>query len=127
MEPTGGADSQLPSNPAVPAGSPGHGATTPEHFESSNYRPGEPLRSWVYGDPVVGIDADLLMSKAGARESIRKLVRGETLDVEDIVSFGRLNSFCVLEWYEPMVILVGDPRLDPNLPEILRDFTKLDL
>lgn len=51
---------------------------------------------------------------------MRKLIAGEGLSTEDIVSFGRLNSFCVAQWYEPFVDLVREPFIDPSVAEFLK-------
>lgn len=97
-----------------------------ERCESSNHRPGEPLREWQPEDTRTGIDFDLLVKKAGARDAIAKLAWGKTLSADETISLGRLNSHCVLEWFEPMVILVGTPTLIPSLVEIARAHTEMD-
>jgi hypothetical protein len=96
----------------------------PAH-ESSNFRPGEPLREWNSGEEIVPVDAELLIKSAHAGQAIRKLVSGEPLTTEDTITFGRLNSWCVLRWYEPMVVLIDEPRIHPALPTLLRDHTKV--
>lgn len=94
---------------------------------SPNYFPGEPLRPWDAAEPNIAFAALLLIRSAGARGAIERLVRSEPVSVEDLVTFGRLNSWCVLQWREPMVMLIGEPRIDPALPGILRGTGKLDL
>jgi len=75
----------------------------------------------------MGIDADLLIKKAKARPAIENLINSRPLSSSDLISLGRLNSYCVLEWYEPMVVLIEDPRISPNLVAILKKYTKLDI
>ncbi|MGO3796628.1 MAG: hypothetical protein ACTJGR_05860 [Pauljensenia sp.] len=94
---------------------------------SPNYLPGEPLRPWDAAEPNIELAALLLIKSADARGAIERLVRSESLSVEDLLTFGRLNSWCVLQWREPMVMLIGEPQIDPALPAILRGTGKLDL
>ncbi|MGO4454578.1 hypothetical protein [Arthrobacter sp. RAF14] len=89
--------------------------------ESSNYRPGEPLRAWASGEPIAAIDAELALQAADAGWSVEKLLRGEELDDQDLIAFGRLNSYCVLQWYEPIVSLVRDPVIDPEVATFLTE------
>ena len=93
--------------------------------ESSNYRPGEPLRSWDSSEPITSVDAELIIKAANAKAAVIRLVNDEPLSVKDELAFGRLNSWCVQMWYEPMVMLIGNPQIDPALPELLRNHTKV--
>lgn len=88
--------------------------------ESSNYRPGEPLRPWDSTEPVTAVDAELIIKAARAATAVRALIDGTPLTVDDQLTLGRLNSWAVQHWYEPMVNLIGEPRLDPALPDLLR-------
>lgn len=89
--------------------------------ESSNYRPGEPLRSWTSGEPVAPHDAHASIAGAEALSSLRRLLDGEQLNDADLIAFGRLNSHCVLWWYEPMVSLIRGPEISPEVAEFLRN------
>lgn len=89
--------------------------------ESSNYRPGEPLRSWTSGEPIVPTDAELIIAASDALASIRRLINGDELDDQDLITFGRLNSNCVLRWYEPMVSLIKDPLIPAEVVSVLRE------
>ena len=88
--------------------------------ESSNYRPGEPLRSWTSGEPIAPIDAELIIQASESLASLRRLIQGSELEDRDLIAFGRLNSYCVLMWYEPMVSLIREPRIDPDLVQLLK-------
>ncbi len=90
-------------------------------FESSNYRPGEPLRSWLNGEEVTRYDAELIVQKSGSADSLRKLFSGGSLDDADLIAFGRLNSWCVLQWYEPIVILVSKPTAAAKVVKFLSE------
>ena len=89
--------------------------------ESSNYRPGEPLRSWTGGEPVAPHDAYASIAGAEALSSLRRLLDGDQLTDADLVAFGKLNSHCVLWWYEPMVSLIRSPEISPEVAEFLRN------
>lgn len=88
--------------------------------ESSNYRPGEPLRSWTSGEPIAPTDAELIIQASKSLASLRRLINGDHLTDEDLIAFGRLNSNCVLRWYEPIVSLVREPQIDPEVITLLR-------
>jgi hypothetical protein len=89
--------------------------------ESSNYRPGEPFRSWTSGEPVASHDAYASISAADALSSLRRLLDGDQLDDADLIAFGRLNSWCIQFWYEPMVNLLRGAQISPEVAEFLRD------
>jgi hypothetical protein len=93
--------------------------------ESPNYRPGEPLRSWDSSELVTATDAELIIQNAEAGPAIVRLVNGEPISVEDELTFGRLNWWCVQMWYEPMVMLIRRQQIHPALPELLRNHTKV--
>jgi hypothetical protein len=88
--------------------------------ESSNYRPGEPLRSWTSGEPAAPHDAHASIAGAEALNSLRRLLNGDQLSDADLIAFGKLNSHCFLWWYEPMVSLVRGPRISPDVADFLR-------
>lgn len=88
-------------------------------IESSNYRPGEPLRSWTSGEPIAPFDAELIVQESNSFESVSRIIRGIELSDSDVIAFGRLNSICVLRWYEPMISLVREPAIAPDLAEFL--------
>lgn len=96
-------------------------AQRPMPGESSNYRPGEPLRPWDSTEPETAVDAELIIKQAHAATAVRALLDGTPLTVEVQLTLGRLNSWAVQHWYEPMVSLIDEPRLDPALPDLLRD------
>lgn len=48
------------------------------------------------------------------------MLEGSELNDEDLIAFGRLNSVCVLGWYEPMVSLVRESKIDPELGRFLK-------
>lgn len=91
---------------------------------SPNHRPGEPLRSWLEATREREHNARAVLSFSEATDAVRKLIAGETLTLEDMVSFGRLNSFCVLQWYEPLVELMREPYIDPDVAELFGPLVK---
>lgn len=105
--------------------SPEHGAGEGFHGETSNHRPGEPLRKW----DAVTASGDLALTIMGSAsgDAIVRLVNGNPLSSEDLIAFGRLNSLCVLKWFEPLVMLLGPkgPQLAPDHAELIRVHTKL--
>lgn len=84
-----------------------------EWTASPNVRPGEPLRSWSSPTPVVEHDARAVVVFSGARDPLARIIAGEPLSLEDQVALGRLNSFCVAQWYEPIVTMLREPHIDP--------------
>lgn len=60
-----------------------------------------------------------MIKSAGAAGALRKLVHGEPVTVEDEAVFGRLNSWCVQMWYEPMVVLIKRPQVSPGVRALL--------
>jgi len=88
--------------------------------ESSNHRPGEPLRSWTSREPIAPTDAELIIQASKSLSSLHRLIYGDPLTDKDLIAFGRLNSNCVLRWYEPIVSLVGEPRIDPEVVALLK-------
>jgi hypothetical protein len=89
--------------------------------ESSNHRPGEPLRAWDPSNPHAVVGINLVLQAAQAEEALIRLVNGDPLSVEDQLTFGRLNSWCVNQWWEPLVLLVGRPRIGAEHVQFLRD------
>lgn len=88
-------------------------------IESSNSRPGEPLRSWLSHTDVVTADAIFTVRMAGAKEALERLIAGESLSPDDQIALGRLNSYCVARWYEPMVALMHEVHIDPDVAQFL--------
>jgi hypothetical protein len=88
--------------------------------ESSNYRPGEPLRSWTSGESVAPFDAEFAIAAANALGPLRRLLDGDQLSDSDLIAFGELNSYCVLRWYEPLVSLIREARVSPDVADFLR-------
>lgn len=97
------------------------------YTSSPNHRPGEPLRSWREATPEREHNARAVLKFSAAREALRKLIEGESLATEDIVSLGRLNSFCVAQWYEPLVELMREPFIDPDIAALFRPLVKSPL
>lgn len=93
----------------------------PLPYESSNYRPGEPLRSWTSGEPVAPFDAEFSIAASESLSSLRRLLDGDELNDADLIAFGRLNSHCVLRWYEPLVSLIRGPQIAPEVIKFLQD------
>jgi len=83
--------------------------------ESPNVRPGEPLRSWVAGTDVARYDAIFIIRMAHAKSALAKLLESQPLSADDLIALGRLNSYCVSRWYEPMVDLMTEPWIDPEV------------
>lgn len=82
------------------------------------------MRSWLESTPVREHDARSVLRFSAAEDSLRKLIAGESLTTEDIVSFGCLNSFCFSQWYEPFVELMREPFIDPSVAEFVRPLVK---
>ena len=104
---------------------PEHGADAGLFGETSNSRPGEPLRAW---DAITAAgDLDLTIQGSASGEALTRLIKGEPLSSEDLFAFGRLNSLCVLKWFEPLVLLVGPagPQIAPEHAELVREKTRL--
>lgn len=89
--------------------------------ESSNYRPGEPLRPWNAEDPAP-VDLEFAIREAEAGESLIRLLNGDEISKDDLIAFGRLNSVCVMRWYEPLVLLHSwkAPAVAPEHAALIR-------
>lgn len=83
--------------------------------ESSNNRPGEPLRSWLVPTEVVEHNARAVVAFSGAHDALARIIAHAPLSLEDQVALGRLNSFCVAQWYEPVVTMLREPHIDPAI------------
>jgi hypothetical protein len=92
-----------------------------EEFQSSNHRPGEPLRSWTSSERVTGHDFRLLVEFAGARSQLVKIAQQQDLSVEDIVVLAGLNSRCVQDWYEPMTTIISGVHLNSGVLSLIQD------
>ncbi len=93
--------------------------------ESSNYRPGEPLRKWDPADEVARRDINLVVQKAEAGDSLWRLMSGSPISNEDLITFGLLNSWCVQDWWEPLVMLISPPRISSEDAQFLRQNLKI--
>ena len=62
------------------------------------------------------------MSKSG--DALARIIEGVELSLEDQVSLGRLNSFCVAQWYEPIVTMLPDAHIDPELATFFAPLVK---
>jgi hypothetical protein len=80
-----------------------------------------PSDAWTSDEPVAPHDAYASIAGAEALSSLRRLLDGDQLSDADLIAFGRLNSHCVLWWYEPMVSLIRGPKISPEVAEFLRD------
>ncbi|MGM1018430.1 MAG: hypothetical protein ACQEW8_12920 [Actinomycetota bacterium] len=87
------------------------------YTSSPNHRPGKPLRSWSEPTQEREHNARSVLRFSAAQDSLRQLIAGEHLATADLVSFGRLNSFCVALGYEPLVELMREPFIDPGVAE----------
>ncbi|MEV4667879.1 hypothetical protein [Microbacterium sp. LWO12-1.2] len=94
------------------------------HTSSPNQRPGKPLRSWREETWEREHNARAVLKFSEATDAVRKLIAGESLTTEDIVSLGRLNSFCVAQWYEPLVELMREPFIDPDVADFFGPLVK---
>ncbi|RKN66773.1 hypothetical protein D7252_03640 [Microbacterium sp. CGR2] len=52
-----------------------------------------------------------------ARGPLARIIAREPLSLEDQVALGRLNSFCVAQWYEPVVTMLKEPHIDPAVAD----------
>jgi len=78
------------------------------------------LKEWSGTSQKIAIDVSLALKQANASQAIQKLLASESLLVDEEISLGRLNSFCVLMGYEPMVMLATGPVLDSRIPLIIK-------
>lgn len=86
--------------------------------ESSNTRPGEPLRSWTDQTEVLQADAIFTVRMAKAHDALQSLMTGQSLNAEQLIALGRLNSYAVARWYEPVVSLMSTAHIDPGVAEV---------
>lgn len=87
--------------------------------ESSNYRPGEPLRAWSLEGGVCALDFKLLVQRAAAKEVLLKLYRGDDLSKDDRLILACLNSWCVITWYEPISVLINEPQVSDTVRALI--------
>lgn len=88
--------------------------------ESANFRPGEPLRSWLTETEVVESDAIFTVRMADAHDALTAIISGHPLRDEDLISLGRLNSYSVARWYEPVVTLMREAHISPEVAEFFK-------
>lgn len=69
----------------------------------------------------------LSIKAANAGEPLIRLLNGEEISKDDLIAFGRLNSYYVLKWYEPLVSLIGPrtPEITPVHADLIRRHTNL--
>lgn len=94
-------------------------ATRVPPIESSNYKPSEPLRPWTSGESIAPFDAELIIQESNSFDSVGRIIRGAKLADSDLIAFGKLNSICVLRWYEPMISLVSELAIAPDVARFL--------
>jgi hypothetical protein len=85
-------------------------------------RRGQPLREWDDLPAMHASGAAHVMLKgagAGTEDAVARLIAGDAPTVDDLVAFGRLNFFCYLSGWVPMVALYGEPRIDPTAAALL--------
>lgn len=70
---------------------------------------------------MAAFDAEFAINAANALAPLRRLIDGDQLSDEDVIAFGRLNSWCVLRWYEPLVSLLQSPEISDDLVRFLRE------
>jgi len=87
---------------------------------SPNSRPGQPLRSWVEDTIEREHNARAILQFSASTDSLRRLIEGDSLALEDIVALARLNSFCVAQWYEPVVELMREPFIHAPVADFFR-------
>lgn len=61
---------------------------------------------------------------AHASEALARLISGGVLRDADVIALGRLNSFCVARWYQPMVTLLDKPFIDPGVAAFVEPLLK---
>lgn len=83
-------------------------------------RRGQPLREWddLPAEHAAGA-AHLMLAGAHAEDAVARLIAGEPLSTDDVVAFGRLNFFCYLSGWVPMVALYREPLMDPAAAALL--------
>ncbi|WAP50908.1 hypothetical protein OL239_13130 [Arthrobacter sp. ATA002] len=72
-------------------------------------------------------DLALTIQGSVSGEAVVRLINGDPLSSEDLIAFGRLNSLCVLNWFEPLVMLLGPvgPQVAPAHARLIREHTQL--
>jgi hypothetical protein len=95
-----------------------------EFFESSNFRPGEELRSWKPDDTEPSIVREhnfhTACEVASAGDALRRLRSGAELDAEDVRHLAELNSWAVQIWYVPPVFFYqGRIMLAPDVEDLV--------
>lgn len=90
--------------------------------QSSNYRPGEPLRPWSADSDVACLDLGLVAQAANATEVLKKFADGESLSLEEQIVIANMNSWCFLFWYEPLVTQVAYPQASEKVIDMIKKF-----
>lgn len=89
--------------------------------EFANSWSGEPLRSWLADTPVRRADASITVQTAAAQEALALIIKGLPGPPSHQVALARLSSYSVPRWYEPVVELLPEPIIDPELASFFRD------
>lgn len=90
-----------------------------EWNESSNYRPGEPLRPWSLDSDITATDFRLLVQRADARDVLVKLYDDDRLSKDDRLILACLNSWCVITWYEPISVLINGAQISEEVRALI--------
>lgn len=87
--------------------------------ESSNYRPGEPLREWDPNDPTAGTDFRLLVQRADASKPLLELLDGRMPEPKNLLKLATLNSWCVIFWYQPITVFIAGCQMEDSVKKLV--------
>lgn len=74
---------------------------------------------------VARADLELLISHVDSISALKQLIRGTQLADADVVRLAALNSMAIIRHYEPVTFLAHTFAVDPNVKEILEEFSIL--
>lgn len=94
------------------------------HSSIESYRQGVPLRSWGPQGAADAAVAELNLKAASAIEATQSLLKGEAQSSENTSTFGAANFYAFLSGYEPIFVLAGQPRIVPEVENLLTRFSK---